>query len=115
MPEDLIENSARYRLSPCQSNVCGSGTADNRTVTFTATAITDAYTPLEQQQQSSLQPRLLELPPVGGRTGTRWRMPASAARRAAPSNTAAGCRDLTKNNRSKSFATTPGFPPALQR
>ena len=64
--------------------------------------------PLKQQQQTLLQPAA-ELSAHGPRrTAPRWRMPASAAHRTTL-NTAAGCRDLTKNNRSKSLRCYTGF------
>ena len=44
MPEDLIENSARY-VYPRADNVYGSEDYDNRTVTFTSNNDRNAYTP----------------------------------------------------------------------
>lgn len=98
MPEGLIENSARY-VYPRADNVYGSDDYDNRTVTFASNNDRNAYTRSSNNNNLYYNP-LLSYRPWVKADGT---LMANASKSCAPHNpfnTTAGCRDLTKNNRS---------------
>ncbi len=107
MPEDLIENSARY-VYPRADNVYGSEDYDNRTVTFTSNNDRNAYTRSSNNNKLYYNP-LLSYRPWAKADGTLMANASISCAPHNPFNTAAGCRDLTKNNRSKSLRYYTGF------
>lgn len=107
MPEGLIENSARY-VYPRVDNVYGSEDYDNRTVTFTSNNDRNAYTRSSNNNKLYYNP-LQSYRPWAKADGTLMANASISCAPHNPFNTAAGCRDLTKNNRSRSLRYYTGF------
>ena len=107
MPEGLIENSARY-VYPRADNVYGSDDYDNRTVTFASTNDRNAYTRSSNNNKLYYNP-LLSYRPWAKADGTLMANASISCAPHNPFNTAAGCRDLTKNNRSWAARYYTGF------
>ena len=107
MPEGLIENSARY-VYPRADNVYGSEDYDNRTVTFTSSNDRNAYTRSSNNNKLYYNPQQ-SYRPWAKADGTLMANASISCAPHNPFNTAAGCRDLTKNNRSKSLRYYTGF------
>lgn len=107
MPESLIENDARY-VYPRANKVYGSDDYDNRTVTFLADKGRNAYTRSSHNNKLYYNPQLTYRPWVKA-DGTLMANASITCAPHNPFNTTAGCRDLTKSNRSKSLRYYTGF------
>ncbi|MGL5814388.1 MAG: pilus assembly protein [Aeromonas sp.] len=101
MPEELVPSSLSiFFIYPRADEVYGTYDWSNSTVTFTATNDLNAYSRSSQNNKLYYNP-LLTYRPWANADGTLMANASTSCAPHNPTNTTAGCRDLTKNNKQR--------------
>ena len=109
MPEELVPSNLNvFFIYPRADKVYGSYDWSNSTVTFTATNDLNAYSRSSQNNKLYYNPSL-SYRPWANADGSLMANASITCAPHNPTNTTAGCRDLTKNNSSSSARYYNGF------